>query len=199
MIRRTCLLMLVVTVLAYCPRLAPAVGELGANTRKLLTYYPYGMAHDSSADQKLSASAAFVYSATGSRILIVRADWFVATAAVTPLYHELLRLPSGPGADRELERQLKVDVERDFQKNRLQRAGFNKSNVSEHNRLVDRHPSAYGAYWKSYDFASTSGRQDLTQFPLGPDFKDNEFSRFAFQQDGARSSSICPMDCMRTC
>ncbi|MFM9960877.1 MAG: c-type cytochrome domain-containing protein [Planctomycetaceae bacterium] len=151
---------------------------------KLLTYYPYGMAHDSSANEKLSASAAFVYSATGSRIPIVRADWFVATAAVPPLYHELLRLPSGPGADRELERQLKVDVERDFQKNRLQRAGFNKSNVSEHNRLVDRHPSAYGAYWKSYDFASTSGRQDLTQFPLGPDFKENEFSRFAFQQDG---------------
>ena len=151
---------------------------------KLLTYYPYGMTHEGSTDPKLSASAASVYAATGSRIPIVRADWFVAAAAVPPLYHDLLRLPSGPDADLALEKLLKVDVQRDFLKNRLQRAGFVKSNVSEHNRLVDRHPSAYGAYWKSYDFASTSGRQDLTQFPLGPDFKDNEFSRFAFQHDG---------------
>lgn len=151
---------------------------------KLLTYYPYGLTHDSSGDRKLAAAASFVYEETGSRIPVIRADWFVATAAVPPLYHEMLRLPDGPGADKTLERMLRVDVESDFVNDRLQRAGFNKSNVSQHNRLVDRHPSAYGAYWKSYDFASSNGKQELVRFPLGPDFLDNRFSRVAFQQDG---------------
>lgn len=151
---------------------------------KLLTYYPYGLTHDGNKDRDLAARAATVYEKTGSRIPIVRADWFVGTAAVPPLYHEMLLLPEGPGSDRALERMLRVDVESDFVNDRLQRAGFNKSNVSEHNRLVDRHPSAYGAYWKSYDFASTSGKQELIRAPLGPDFPNNRFSRVAFQQDG---------------
>ncbi|MCA8990108.1 MAG: hypothetical protein KDA78_20845, partial [Planctomycetaceae bacterium] len=111
-------------------------------------------------------------------------DWFVATAAIPPLYHDLLMLPSGPGADQVLERQLNVDVERDFTESLLQRAGFIHSNVSEHNRLVDRHRSRFGYYWKSYDFKSSFGRQNLSQFPLGPDFQDNQFVRKAFQHDG---------------
>ncbi len=152
--------------------------------RKLLRRYPYGMSMDSSSEVALATSASAVYAATGSRIPIVRADWFVATAAVPPLYHELLQLPDGDGADAMLERKLQVDVQRDFIKNRLMRAGFIKSNVSQHNRLVDRHASAYGAYWKSYDFASSSGRQKLIAFPLGPDFHGNEYARAAFQHDG---------------
>ena len=152
--------------------------------RRLLQMYPYGLSHENSRDTKLATAAASVYQATGSRIPIVRADWFVATSAVPPLYHDLLQLPSGPNAARELQMKLRVDVERDFQKNRLQRAGFVKSNVSNHNRLVDRYPSAYGAYWESFDFGSSSGRQSLADFPLGPDFDGNPFSRNAFQHDG---------------
>lgn len=152
--------------------------------RRLLQLYPYGLSHDSSRDAKLAASAAMVYQATGSRIPVVRTDWFVATSAVPPLYHDLLQLPSGHDADAKLEKKLNVDVQTDFLKNRLMRAGFIKSNVSDHNRLVDRHSSVYGAYWKSYDFASSSGKQSLIDAPLGPDFRGNEFARAAFEHDG---------------
>ncbi|MFK7819963.1 MAG: c-type cytochrome domain-containing protein [Planctomycetaceae bacterium] len=158
--------------------------DRGRLWRKLLQQYPYGISYDTSRNHRLATTATNVYRATNSRIPIVRADWFITTAAVPPLYHTLLDLPDGPNADRALEYRLKVDVERDFIKNRLMRAGFVKSNVSEHNRLVDRHPAAYGAYWKSYDFASSVGRQDLTRAPLGPDFPGNEFQRHAFSADG---------------
>ena len=158
--------------------------DRGRLWRKILKRYPYGLSYDSSRNHRLASTAANVYRATGSRIPIIRADWFVVNASIPPLYHTLLDLPDGPKADRALEYRLRVDVERDFQKNRLMRAGFVKSNVSEHNRLVDRHAAAYGAYWKSYDFASSIGNQDLTRAPLGPSFPGNEFKRHAFNADG---------------
>lgn len=154
----------------------------------ILTQYPYGLNHSHSPDQRLRAAALSVYEMAGTPIPVVRADWFVATASQPPLYHDMLRLPDGPGADRKLEEMLKVDVAHDFDKNRLARAGFAKSNVSEQNRLVDRHPAAYGAYWKSYDFKSSAGAGDLTTRPLGPVFEGDkrfdEFSRYAFEHDG---------------
>lgn len=150
----------------------------------MLTQYPYGISYDSSPDRQLAQMAREVYQLTGCRIPVIRADWFVATASQPPLYHQLLDLPAGAHADRALEHRLGVDVYRDFFKNRLRRAGFAQSNVSDHNRLVDRHQSQFGAYWKSYDFGSSEGRQDLTDFPLGPAFRDNLFARHAFEHEG---------------
>ena len=46
------------------------------------------------------------------------------------------------------------------------RAGFNNSGVSNHNRVVERHASRYGAYWKSYDFAGSVGKQNIFTHPL---------------------------------
>src|SRR5262245_36203108 len=34
--------------------------------------------------------------------------------------------------------------------------------------MIERHEGAHGYYWKSYDFASSVGRQNLFTFPLGP-------------------------------
>ncbi|MCA9028626.1 MAG: hypothetical protein KDA86_25695 [Planctomycetaceae bacterium] len=150
--------------------------------QRMLTDYPYGMSYTTATDGRLSNEASFVYEATRSQIPIVRADWFVAKAGVPPLYHDLLQLPGGDNAAAEIEKLLQVDVIRDFEQDRLARAGFIKSNVSQHNRLVDRHPAAFGAYWKSYDFGSSAGRQSLTQFPLGPVFPNNRHA--AFEHDG---------------
>lgn len=107
----------------------------------------------------------------------VRADWFVFAASRPPLYHHLLRLPA---TDRELEHQLGVDVERELREFRAVRAGFNRSGVAQNNRLLERHPSKYGAYWKSYDFAGNDGRQNLFKHPLGPGTRENDF-----QHDGS--------------
>jgi len=56
----------------------------------------------------------------------------------------------------------------DLQDDQVLRAGFNDSGVSKNNRLLQRHDAAYGAYWRSYDFATNTGRQNLFEHPLGP-------------------------------
>ncbi len=97
----------------------------------------------------------------------VHVDWFIATASTPPLYHELLSLPL---TDRELETRLEVDVARNLVSApgvRVWRAGFNNSGVSNHNRVVERHRSRYGAYWKSYDFAGSVGTRNIFTHPLG--------------------------------
>ena len=87
-------------------------------------------------------------------------------ASLPPLYHDLLSLPL---TDRELETRLEVDVIRNLQNApgvRVWRAGTNDSGVSNNNRVVERHTSRYGAYWKSYDFAGSVGTQNIFTHPL---------------------------------
>ena len=96
----------------------------------------------------------------------VHVDWFIANASTPPLYHDLLSLPL---TDRDLETRLEVDVARNLVNApgvRVWRAGFNNSGVSTNNRVVERHTSRYGAYWKSYDFAGSVGTQNILTNPL---------------------------------
>ena len=96
----------------------------------------------------------------------VHIDWFIATASTPPLYHDLLSLPLTDG---DLETRLEVDVAGNLVNApgvRVWRAGFNNSGVSNHNRVVERHTSRYGAYWKSYDFAGSVGAQNIFTHPL---------------------------------
>ena len=101
-----------------------------------------------------------------SNIPSIHIDWFLATAASPPLYHELLSLPL---TDSELETRLGVDVDRNLRDAPgidVWRAGFNNSGVSNNNRMVERHASQHGAYWKSYDFAGSVGTQNIFTHPL---------------------------------
>src|SRR5207247_11279002 len=75
--------------------------------------------------------------------------------------------------------QLQVDVMPDLQDETAVRVGFTDSGVSKNNRMIERHHAAYGAYWRSYDFADNKGRQSLFEHPLGP--TNGETS---FKQDG---------------
>jgi hypothetical protein len=149
--------------------------------QEILKVYPYGLKHNQDVNVAMRNLAQEVYQLAGTDLPYLRADWFIATAARPPLYHTLLRLPRHASA---LERMLLVDVQADFLRNKLARAGFATSGVSGQNRLVERHAAAYGAYWKSYDFRANRERGTLTQFPLGPIFADNPFPRQAFQHDG---------------
>jgi WD40 repeat protein/mono/diheme cytochrome c family protein len=124
---------------------------------KLATAYPYRL--------QTTADAKALKSHTETEVPAVRADWFVANAARPPFYHDLLQLPT---SDRALERLLQVDVSGNVQEDSIMRAGFNDSGVSKNNRLLERHDSAYGAFWRSYDFAANTGRQNLFEHPLGP-------------------------------
>lgn len=124
---------------------------------RLATAYPYRLQTD--AESKALANLC------GSEFPAVRADWFVATASRPPFYQDFLQLPT---SDRALERQLQVDVVADIADDNIQRAGFNDSGVSKNNRLLERHDSAYGTYWRSYDFANNNNRQNLFDHPVGP-------------------------------
>jgi WD40 repeat protein/mono/diheme cytochrome c family protein len=124
---------------------------------KLVTAYPYRL--QTTGESRALAGLA------GTEVVALRADWFVATAAQPPFYHDLLQLP---GSDRALERILQVDVPGDVEEDNVLRSGFNDSGVSKNNRLVERHDAAYGALWRSYDFANNTGRHNLFEHPLGP-------------------------------
>jgi serine/threonine-protein kinase len=128
--------------------------------------YPYALKHDRHPeDEALNITAREVYRMTGTSIPAVRVDWFLATASVPPIYHDLLEVTE-QAAD--LEKQLRVDVALNFRRETLARAGFVQSGVSGQNRLVERHPAAFGGYWKSYDFRSNDGPSNLLRMPLGP-------------------------------
>ena len=126
---------------------------------KIEQAYPYGVQLKSSTYTELCKE-------TNCQLPFIRADWFIATASLPPLYHEILDLPK---TDRELETQLEVNVSENLKNApgvRVWRAGFNESGVSINNRIVERHKSRYGAYWKSYDFAGNVGTQNIFTHPL---------------------------------
>ncbi len=149
--------------------------------KEVLAVYPYGLKHDKDSAREDRTLAEDVVEKAGTSMPFVRADWFIANASRPPLYHTLLDLPKRA---MDLERTLKVDVEADFLRDKLARAGFAKSGISSHNRLVDRHASAQGAYWKSYDFRRSEGTGNLFKFPLGPVFEANPFPKQAFEHAG---------------
>ena len=128
--------------------------------------YPYHISFDAPEQSALKEQLGRLQTEMKSDIPSVHVDWFVAQASLPPLYHDLLSLPL---TDRELERRLEVDVIRNLQNApgvRVRRAGTNNSGVSNNNRVLERHTSRYGAYWKSYDFAGSVGTQNIFTHPL---------------------------------
>ena len=145
---------------------------------EVLKRYPYGL--------KVSGQAATnIYRVTGTRIPYLRADWFIAMAARPPLYHTLLNIPMNAKA---LEASLGVDIYKNFTTGQLHRAAFQKSGVSQQNRMVERHDTTHGGryFWKSYDIKpGTNEAGDFTRRPLGPPFEQMQGRQLAsFEHDG---------------
>jgi serine/threonine-protein kinase len=148
----------------------------------ILERYPYGLRYDTGTDPFLRDLYGELTRLSASDRPYVRADWFIATASRPPLYHALLQLPDRAA---DLEQLLGVDAVANFQANRLVRAAVIRSGVSRQNRVVERHPSRHGAYWKSYDFLSSTGTGNVLRAPLGPVFPGNAFApELAFVQAG---------------
>jgi mono/diheme cytochrome c family protein len=154
-------------------RKVTAEGKLGERSPLnlwdlVLLEYPYGIIYEKS-DNYTSVMKDFLIPANQVRpVPFVRGDWFVGVATQPPLYHELLELP--PTLP-ELEKLLAVDAATDVKTFRAVRSGLVESGVSRNNRVVERHPMAFGAYWKSFDYKTSLGQQNLFTDPvnLSPD------------------------------
>ena len=128
--------------------------------------YPYTLEFNTETEADLFEKLTQLRQDTGSTVPFIHVDWFLATASLPPLYHDILRLPD---TDLALEQQLGINVQRNIQQSpgiRVARAGIVDSGVSSNNRVVERHTSVYGAYWKSYDFAGSVGAQNIRTHPL---------------------------------
>ena len=133
---------------------------------KIEAEYPYHISFDAPEQTALRDQLSRLQTEMKSDMSSVHADWFIAQASLPPLYHDLLSLPL---TDRELETRLEVDVAQNLLNApgvRVWRAGTNNSGVSNNNRVLERHTSRYGAYWKSYDFAGSVGTQNIFTHPL---------------------------------
>jgi uncharacterized protein DUF4384 len=143
---------------------------------RLTGLYPYGMAPAVPAYRK-------IVSATGTKLPWLRGDWLAFTASRSPTYYDLLKLPT---TFAELERQEGVDVKANIEAFLARRAGFQRSGVSKHNRLIERHAIPDGYFWTSYDFKGDRPSQSLFVHPLGP------FGADAFQHDGGETIFSLP-------
>ena len=141
--------------------------EIGTNRWTLIeAEYPYKVEFNAPTETTLREKLTTLRQEMNCEVPFVHVDWFLATASLPPLYHDILGLPT---TVRELETRLEVNVVENIQNaagRRVWRAGFNNSGVSNHNRVVERHTSRYGAYWKSYDFAGSAGTQNIFTNPL---------------------------------
>ena len=147
------------------------LGWSAADWNTILAAYPYGVKPDTQLFD-------FIKGATGNELPYVRGDWLAFTAAQPPLYDKLLKLPSDFDG---LQKELKVDVEENIKKFAAQRAGFQKSGVSQNNRLIERHQISTGYFWTSYDFAGNKANQSLFKHPTGPKGEN------AFKHDGGET------------
>jgi hypothetical protein len=121
----------------------------------LFAVYPYGVR---------GPESRLIEQLSGASLPYIRADWFVATSSVPPLYHDILGLPK---TVRELEQQLGINAARDLEEEKnVARAGLRSSGVSSNNRVLERHASPHGAYWKSFDFRSNLDDQNIFRDPL---------------------------------
>src|SRR5262249_42436373 len=134
--------------------------------------YPYAVVYEDSETFDRLAEEFLAPAGQVRPIPYVRADWFVSTATLPPLYEDLLQLPF---TQQELEEQLKVRAEDNVKNGVARRAGMTISGVSRNNRVVERHPLAGGWYWKSFDFRTSKGRENMFADPIDLNPTGGEF------------------------
>ena len=139
--------------------------------KHILAAYPYGFKVNGLEDETEK-----IQDLSEAALPYVRADWFVTYASVPPLYNDILNLPD---TAEKLERLLGVNAAQDVADYRVIRGGLGrlkKSGVSVSNRAVQRHSTAYGAYYKSFDFKDDNGEgKNIYASPLHMNPDGGEF------------------------
>jgi mono/diheme cytochrome c family protein len=140
------------------------LGESSLNLFDLvLLEYPYAILYEDSTVYDSLLTEYMNPAGLVRPIPYVRMDWFVSVATLPPLYHDLLQLPRQLA---DLEKQLGVDTSANLEQKIAKRGGMTISGVSRNNRAVERHPYSLGAYWKSIDYISSKGSDNIFTDPL---------------------------------
>ena len=151
--------------------------------KEILRVYPYGLKHDRSRGLALAKLASEVYRMAAERPAAHPGRLVHCVASRPPLYHTMLGLPDNA---EELEKKLNVDVEGDFQRDRLARAGFATSGVSPRTGWSIGTMPCTAMYWKSYDFKTNEGNGNLFRSRSDPKFNGNEFQSWPSRATAAR-------------
>lgn len=126
-------------------------------------------------------------SVVGAPNPVVRADWLADAAGNMQLYYQLTGMPQKLS---DLAKMNAVDIDYNLRIARARRAVLRESAITRGNRLAERHPGARGGFWLVYDFATSSGDQDLIEHPLGP--KSSPQVKSPFKHDVVRALFALP-------
>lgn len=134
------------------------------NYDMLLLEYPYAIAYeDSDTYEKLKAE--FMGPTQMVReIAYMRIDWFCSVATQPPLYHDIMHMPSHV---QDLEREIVgINADAELTHRNVARGAVILSGVSRNNRAAERYVSPHGAYWKSIDYATNKGDENIFRDPI---------------------------------
>jgi hypothetical protein len=153
---------------------------------QLLAIHPFPLEADqpafpSPADVDVKAQLQAPPVQTGTTVKYLHIDWFLKTASRAPFYYELLDMPSRLLL---LEQKLGIDTVKNLEAAAVVRAGFANSQVAAQQRVIERHASPHGAYWRTFEFGSSQGNKNVFQNPLGPGSIFADVSERRFAADG---------------
>lgn len=163
------------TLLAF--RLS-AIGWVGGHWDIIQRAYPASLVRSVPADIKAAA---------GTELPIVNGDWLASEVSDTPLYYALLGLPSKLS---ELAKMNGLDTDQNVRAGTARRMAIRGSAVTRGNRVIERHTGGRGGLWLTYDFATSSGDQNLFERPLGP--RISPTTKLPFKPDQIRAMFPLP-------
>ena len=157
------------------------MADLGWDARRwalIEKAYPAALARNVAAD---------ILATAGTKTVIVNGDWLAAAAGEAPLYYELLGVPEKLA---DLAALNSVDIEQSIASAGARRLAIRTSAVTRGNRLIERHPGVRGGLWLVYDFATSTGEQNVFEHPQGP--KTARFGDKPFKPDEIRALYALP-------
>lgn len=130
----------------------------------LLLEYPYAIAYEDSDTFEKLKNEFMVPVHLVRPIPYMRIDWFCSVATQPPLYHDIMHMPSSV---LDLEREIiGVNADAELTHRNVARGAVILSGVSRNNRAAERYVSPHGAYWKSIDYATNKGNENIFRDPI---------------------------------
>ena len=98
-------------------------------------------------------------------IILARAEFFINFALRAPNYYRFAGIPRQLNL---FEKHIGIDFQKSIKDLKVMRSGFKKSGVSSHNRVIERYLTAQKFVWRSYEFNTDTGFENIMNNPLGP-------------------------------